>query len=45
MKLKQELEKTIVGTWRKYKDIFGNDTSICREYLNELESSKQLMKS
>ena len=38
MKMKQELEKTIVETQQKYKDIiFGIDTPICKERLKELK--------
>ena len=41
MKRKQELEKTIVEPERKYKDIlFGNDTPICKECLNELKKQQ-----
>ena len=41
MKTKQELEKEIVETQRKYKDIiFGNYTPICTECLNELKKQQ-----
>lgn len=41
IKKKQELEKVIVETQGKYKDtIFGNDTPICKESLNELKKRK-----
>ena len=38
MKRKQDLEKTIVEPQCKYKDIiFGNDTPIYKQRLNELK--------
>ena len=41
MKTKQELEKAIAETQRKYKDItFRNDTPICTECLNELKKAE-----
>ena len=41
MKRKQELEKAIVETQHKYKDITcRNDTRICTECLNELKKQQ-----
>ena len=43
---KEELEIAIILTLCKYKDIiFGNDTHICRECLNELKRSINSLES
>ena len=43
MKMKQELEKTIVETQQKYKDIiFGIDTPICKEPLKKLKKQQMI---
>lgn len=43
MKTKQELEKAIGETHVSYNDvIFGNDTLICRKYLNKLKKHQHV---
>ena len=43
MKTKQELKEELVGKKLKYKDtIFGNHSSICERYLNELQEQGKI---